>query len=254
MKRNVSAWIAKMPKAEIHVHLEGTISPETLLTLAQRHNKMDALPSQDIANLQEWLAFSSFPDFIEKYMLISDLLRTPKDFRLIVEECGRDMVRQNILYRELTVTPYTHTHIQQKGLTFDDLFAGLEEGRLSVRENLGREIRWVFDIPRNACFGQPNSGVYDPQPAKETLTYALRGLDSGVVGFGGGYEVGAARTFRTALPPLGGRSSPVPHAGETEGPQSVWGAVKALSADRGHGVRAIEDPNLLVLLPSARSR
>ena len=252
MKRNLSAWIAKMPKAEIHVHLEGTISPETLLTLAQRHNKMDALPSQDIANLQEWLAFSSFPDFIEKYMLISDLLRTPKDFRLIVEECGRDMVRQNILYRELTVTPYTHTHIQQKGLTFDDLFAGLEEGRLSVRENLGREIRWVFDIPRNACFGQPNSGVYDPQPAKETLTYALRGLDSGVVGFGlGGYEVSAppepfAHAF-SATKEAGLRS--VPHAGETEGPQSVWGAVKALSADRiGHGVRAIEDPNLLVLL------
>ncbi len=256
MKSDLSAWIADMPKAEIHVHLEGAIGPETLLKLAMHHDRLSSLPSRDIAGLQGWLAFSGFPDFIEKYMLISDLLRTPEDFRLIVEECGQDMVRQNILYRELTVTPYTHTRIQQKGLTFDDLFAGLEEGRRSVQENLGREIRWVFDIPRNACFGQPNSGVYDPQPANETLAYALQGLDSGVVGFGlGGYEVGAppepfAHAFAAAKE-AGLRS--VPHAGETVGPQSVWGAVTALSADRiGHGVRAIEDPSLLVLLRERR--
>ncbi len=86
------------------------------------------------------------------------------------------MVRQNILYRELTVTPYTHTHIQQKGLTFDDLFAGLEEGRLSVRENLGREIRWVFDIPCNACFGQPNSASTTRSPPRRRSPMPCVGL------------------------------------------------------------------------------
>lgn len=252
MMPNLSAWIAQMPKAEIHVHLEGTIGPETLLALAQRHKRMDALPSQDVAGLQRWLAFTSFRDFVAKYMLISDLIRTPEDFSFIVEECGRDMVRQNILYRELTVTPYTHTHLQQKGLSFDDLLAGLENGRRIVREELSREMRWVLDIPRNASFNPSNDGAYNPEPAEKTLDYALRGCTSGVVGFGlGGYEVGAppepfAHAF-TAAKEAGLRS--LPHAGETVGPQSVWGAIKALAADRiGHGVRAIEDPALLAVL------
>jgi len=258
MNTAMDSWIAAMPKAEIHVHLEGTISPETLLKLADRLRRADgdrydalsSLPSTELEGLQDWMAFTSFPDFISKYMLISSLLRTPDDFRLIVEECGRDMVRQNILYRELTVTPYTHTHLQSKELAFEDILAGLEEGRRTVRESFGREMRWVFDIPRNASFHRESS--YDLRPAQETLGYALHGIDHGVVGFGlGGYEVGAppepfAHAFAEAK--AAGLFS-VPHAGETVGPQSVWGALQSLDADRiGHGVRSIEDPNLLVAL------
>lgn len=250
MKNSSKPWIAALPKVEIHVHLEGTIGPETLLKLAERHGALSSLPHAELQGLQDWLAFTSFPDFIAKYMLVSSLLRTPDDFRLIVEECGRDMVRQNILYRELTVTPYTHTHLQPKNLRFEDLLAGLEEGRRTVRALFGREMRWVLDIPRNASFSY---GVgYDPRPAQKTLDYALHGIEHGVVAFGlGGYEVGAppepfAHAFTEAK--RAGLLS-VPHAGETLGPQSVWGALQSLAADRiGHGVRSIEDPNLLATL------
>lgn len=256
MTTDLAPWVAQMPKAELHIHLEGTIGPATLLELAARHGRLASLPSHDAAGLEAWLAFTSFPDFVAKYMMISDLLRTPDDFRLIVENCGRDMVRQNILYRELTVTPYTHTHLQRKGLTFDDLFAGLEAGRRAVREQHGREMGWVFDIPRNASFGRiplsADGNPYDPRPAQQTLDYALRGIDGGVVGFGlGGYEIGAppepfAHAFASAK--IAGLIS-VPHAGETVGPRSIWGAVEVLAADRiGHGVRAIEDPVLLAML------
>ncbi|MBW7886255.1 MAG: adenosine deaminase family protein, partial [Caldilineaceae bacterium] len=173
------------------------------------------------------------------------------DFAYVVHECGRDMAAQNIRYRELTFTPFTHTHQQDKGLTIDDLLEGLDAGRAAAQADFGVEMRWVFDINRNIAF-RNSAGMYDPYPAERTLAYALQGRDHGVVGFGlGGYEVGAPpEPFRHAFVAAkeAGLLS-VPHAGETEGAPSVWGAVTALEADRiGHGVRAVEDPGLLTLL------
>lgn len=248
----LSTFIQEMPKAEIHVHLEGTIEPRTVLELAKRHNKLETLPSQTVDGIRNWFQFTDFPHFVKIYVTISDLLRTPDDFALIVHECGAAMSAQNIRYRELTFTPYTHTDLLDKGLTIDDVMAGLEAGRKAAQQEFGVEMRWVFDIPRNLSFRdtqrQPTDR-YDPRPAERTLEYALMGKDAGVVGFGlGGYEVGAppepfAHAFKEAR--QAGLLS-VPHAGETMGPESVWGAINDLGATRiGHGVRAMEDPALL---------
>jgi aminodeoxyfutalosine deaminase len=250
----LTAWIDALPKAEIHVHLEGSIQPETLLVLAKRHGRLASLPTTDLANLRRWFAFQDFAHFISVYMFISDLLRTPDDFALIVEACGADMAAKNIRYRELTFTPFTHTDLQNKDLSIDDLLAGLEAGRASAYSRYGVEMRWVFDVPRNASFASGGIGPsgYNPYPAERTLTYALQGQAHGVVGFGlGGYEVGAppapfAHAFTAAK--VAGLLC-VPHAGETMGAPSVTDAVNCLGADRiGHGVRAIEDPALLTLL------
>ena len=248
---DVAAFIQAMPKAELHVHLEGSIQPATLLALAERHGRTDRLPTTNIDALQAWFRFTDFPHFIHIYLLISDLLRTPEDFALIVHDFGADMARQNIRYREATFTPFTHTDLQNKGLTIDHLLAGLDEGRRAAQDEFGVEIRWVFDIPRNASFPK-GGGAYDPYPAERTLAYALQGRDHGVIGFGlGGYEVGAppapfAHAFAAAK--AAGLLS-APHAGETMGAASVRDAVTLLGADRiGHGVRAIEDPDLLALL------
>jgi adenosine deaminase len=252
---DIKAWIDALPKAEIHIHLEGSIQPQTLLALAARHGRLASLPSTDIKDLQAWFAFRDFPHFVRIYMLISDLLRTPEDFAFIVEACGADMAAQNIRYRELTFTPFTHTDYQRKGLTIDDLLEGLDAGRAAARARYGVEMRWIFDVPRNVSFGPADGapvGPYDPYPAERTLAYALQGQAHGVVGYGlGGYEVGAppapfAHAFAEAR--TAGLLS-VPHAGETMGAASVADAVALLGADRiGHGVRAIEDPTLLMLL------
>lgn len=243
-------FIAAIPKAEVHVHLEGTIDPTALLALAMRHNRLAALPGADLATLQAWFIYTDFPHFVRVYMTISDLLRTPEDFAYVVHRCGQDMAAQNIRYRELTFTPFTHADYQRKGLTIDAILEGLEAGRAAARAEFGVEMRWVFDIPRNLSF--PKSGGYDPYPAERTLEYALRGRDHGVVGLGlGGYEPGALPApFAHAFDRAHAEGLLcVPHAGETLGPASVWGAVEALHADRiGHGVRAIEDPTLLTVL------
>lgn len=248
---DLNQFLRAMPKAELHIHLEGSIQPATLLELARRHNSLHTLPAQDEAGLQRWFTFTGFPHFIKIYLTISDLLRTPDDFALITYACGADMAAQNIRYRELTFTPYTHTHLQAKGLTISDLLAGLEAGRRRARTEFGVEMRWIFDIPRHAAFAS-HATQYDPAAAEITLQHAFAGRAAGVVGFGlGGHEVGAppepfAHAFHAAR--AAGLVS-VPHAGETVGPESVWGALRALHADRlGHGVRAIEDPALLVYL------
>jgi aminodeoxyfutalosine deaminase len=252
---DLAAFIRAMPKAELHIHLEGSIQPQTLLTLAERHNRLDRLPSTEIHGLQRWFTFTDFPHFVQIYWTISDLLRTPEDFALVVYACGADMAEQGIRYREVTFTPFTHTDLQQKGLTIEQLIAGLEEGRRQAKQAFGVELRWVFDVPRNLSFR--NGGAYDPYPAERTLAYALAGQAQGVVGFGlGGFEVGAppepfAHVFERASA-AGLRS--VPHAGETLGAESIWGALRALGAERiGHGVRAIEDPHLLVELKARQT-
>lgn len=243
----IQRFIAEMPKAEIHIHLEGAIHPEAVLTLAKRHNMVDRLPAADVAGLQDWFKFTDFPHFVQIYLTISDLLQTPEDFATIVYACGKDMADQNIRYRELTFTPYTHTDILDKGLTIDDLLAGLSVGRERAKDEFGVTMNWIFDIPRNTAFA--DRGKYNPRVAEKTLEYAIAGRDQGVVGFGlGGNEVGApphpfAHAFSDARK-AGFRS--VPHAGETMGPESVWGAIDNLEAERiGHGVRSIEDPKLL---------
>lgn len=241
-----------MPKVELHVHLEGAIQPATLLELAKRHNRLDTLPARDGDTLREWFRFTDFPHFIEIYVTISDLLRTPDDFHFITVAFGEELARQAVRYAEVTFTPYTHTHLLDKGLTIDDLFDGLDRGRAEVQQRFGVELRWIFDIARNNSFSTLGNGVYDPRPAEITLEYALAGRDHGVIGLGlGGNEIGAppgpfAHVFELAT--AAGLIS-VPHAGEVDGPASVWGAIHALHAQRiGHGVRSIEDPLLLAYL------
>ena len=246
---HTQSFIASMPKSEIHIHLEGAIQPETVLKLAERHQMLDTLPGTDVKTLKEWFTFTDFPHFIQIYVTIQNMLRTAEDFSLIVYENGADMAAQNICYRELTFTAFTHTDAQEKGLVIEEVMAGLEDGRSRAKRDFGVEMRWIFDIPRNLGFTKRDGISYDPLAADKTLEYALYGMDHGVVGFGlGGFEVNAppepfAHAFAQAKE--AGLLS-VPHAGETMGPASVWGSLRELKADRiGHGVRSIEDPKLL---------
>lgn len=240
------AFAAALPKVELHVHLEGSILPETLLALAQRHGM--SLPANDVAGLRAWYRFTSFRHFLEVYLTISSLLRTSDDFAFIVHDFGREMRRQHIRYAEVTFTPFTHLW-QDKGLQAEDLIAGLEAGRNQAAAEFGVELAWVLDIPRNLSF---TDGVYTGYASDPTVDMALAWRDRGVVALGlGGNEVGAppepfAHAFDRAR--AGGLHC-LPHAGETVGPESVWGAMRSLGAERiGHGVRSIEDPSLVAYL------
>ena len=236
---SLHTFIQQMPKAELHIHLEGAIEPATLLRLADRNGV--ALPASSPDGLRTWYQFSDFPHFVEIYLKIQSCLRSADDFATIAYELGADMARQNILYREATVTPYTHL-VQDKGLRAEDIIAGLEDGRQRARRDFGVEMRWILDIHRNLA----------PPVAEVTTQLVLDWADRGVVALGlGGNEANSpAGDFapyfeRVKAAGLGS----APHAGEIAGPASVWSAVRDLQADRiGHGVRSIEDPHLLAYL------
>ena len=242
-----------MPKAELHLHLEGAIPPEAILEIARRGGLTDLLPGTDAESIRRWFTFDDFAHFVTVVRTIKSLLRTPDDFAGAVTAMGRALAAEQVLYAEITVTPYTYIGYLNHGVTIDLLLEGLAAGRRQVLAESGVELRWIFDIPRNRAFANyQHGGAYVPGAAERTLEFALQGMDVGVVGLGlGGSEVNAppepfAPVFAEAKR-YGLKS--VPHAGESEGAPSVWGAIEALGADRiGHGVRASEDATLMALL------
>ncbi len=228
-------FIRRMPKVELHVHLEGATRPETLLKLARNHN-ID-LPADTVDGLRDWYRFIDFPHFIEVYIKLSECIRTAEDIELLTREFLGGQAAQNIRYSEVTYTAYTH--YLQKGISFDDQLAAINRARAWADSELGVRMNLIVDIPREI-------------PAEKgpmTAEWAINAWGNGVVALGlGGYEVGNlpekfADSFKLAEE--AGLPS-VPHAGETLGPESIWGALRTLNAVRiGHGVRCIEDPDLV---------
>src|SRR5437763_9311896 len=239
----IAHYVSAVPKAELHVHLEGSIQPATLLTLAQRNGVQ--LPVQTVAEMQRWFTFRNFSHFVEIFFAISRCLKTAEDYELIAYEFGANMARQQVRYAEVTFSASSHCF--SLGIPFDTFFAGLTRGRLRAQAEFGVEIRWIFDIVRDI----PDEAL-NRKRAEYTVAVALEGMNDGVVALGlGGAEIGYppeqfARWFEKARE--AGLHS-IPHAGETVGPASVWGAVQTLAAERiGHGVRSIEDPMLIAYL------
>jgi aminodeoxyfutalosine deaminase len=227
-------YVQRMPKAELHVHLEGSIRPTTLLGLAERNQV--SLPAKDEIGLLNFYRFSDFPHFIETYSTITHCLQTVDDYELIAYEFGADCTRQNIRYVEATFS--IETNMRMTGLPGSEILVGLNNGRLKAQRDFGVEIRWVIDIVRDS-----------PETQTEVLEIALAARQSGCVALGlGGNEAGFPpelfiETFQKARDAGIPR---VPHAGEALGPASVWTAIDDLHAVRvGHGVRSIEDPQLV---------
>ncbi len=236
---SLETYLRTTPKAELHVHLEGSIQPKTLLTLAARNGV--PLPAETEAGLRQWFAYRDFDHFIEMYVACTRCLRTTEDYELVTFEFGAEMARQHVRYAEVTFSPSTNWVF---GVPQGVWWPGLIAGRARARAEFGVEISWVFNIVRSWTDESRTVPTAD-----YTTSVAIEGMADGVVALGlGGSEVGRpperfAPWFARAR--AAGLHSD-PHAGETAGPESVWGAIRALGAERiGHGVRAIEDPALV---------
>ena len=235
-------FLRGLPKAELHVHHVGSASPRIVAELAERHPGA-GVPA-DPEQLERYFEFTDFAHFIDVYLSVVDLVRTPEDVRTLTYEVAEEMVRgENIRYAELTCTPYTSV---VRGIPIEAYTEAIEDARLAAERDLGLVLRWIYDIPGE-------SGL---EAADATLGYALDHRPEGLVGFGlGGPEVGVPRPqfaphFERARA-AGLRS--VPHSGETTGPESVWDALRHLGAERiGHGTSAAQDPELLAYLAEHR--
>lgn len=236
------AWLFDLPKVELHVHLEGSMSVDTVRDLTKRHG-IDPSPVWP-DGFPEAFSFDGFPSFARQYFYGLSLLRTADDLATITDDLAASLAVQNVRYAEITTTAYTHflDKDDRPGMSWGEYREGLDEGQRRARER-GVELGWVVDIPRD--LEMPDQTV--------TIEY-LEGSETpeGLAAIGlGGYEVGFpaapyashfARAAAIGLPS-------VPHAGETEGADSVRQAVIDLGAVRiGHGVRCLEDPAVVDLL------
>lgn len=233
----VREFIESLPKVELHLHLVGSASVDTVLELARRHPDGGVPVEHD--ELSAFYEFTDFAHFIKVYVKVSSLVRSGSDVTALVIGLANDLKANNVRYAEVTVTPVPHV---MRGIPADELADALTAGRRLAAERHGIELAWVFDIP--------GSLGYDLGTA--TAEWVLAHRPVGTVGFGlGGDEAGVPRErFREqfAMARAAGLHL-VPHAGETTGPESIWSALTNLHAERiGHGTSAVRDPNLLAHL------
>lgn len=232
---------AAVPKAELHVHLFGAIPPAVLLELSRLHRV--ALPADTVEGLREWFRFRDFDHFSEVMRALRPLITSEDDLELVTHEFAVELARQHVRYAEVMVAP---AELERRGLAFPGWLDAMNRARRRAREGLGLELRWIVEI--NRALPEAERAYW----ADRTLEGAIAGMGAGVVAFGlSGPEAGSppepfAPWFERAR--AAGLHS-VPHAGELGGPESVWGAIRALHAERiAHGTRAVEDPALVAHL------
>ena len=231
-------WYSKLPKVELHVHLEGAIPHGALFDLIQKYGGDPSLP--DVTALARRFEYKNFTQFIDAWSWKNQFLREYEDFSHIAELTAQDMANQNIRYAEMFFSPSLFV---RDGLEVQELTHAVRIGLSRVPEI---ETSLIADLVRD----------YGPESEMTILKRLNEVKDDGVIGIGLGgsehefppepfkslYEEARQMDFHVSA-----------HAGEASGPESIWGAIRHLHVDRiGHGTRAHEDPELLDYLREHR--
>ena len=226
--------VAGLPKAEIHCHIEGAAHPDLARRLAAKHGV-------DLSNIIDGdrYLWRDFTQFLSCYDRASSVFRTPDDYRLLAYDNGRRLGEQGAIYCEQFLSP---THAMQTGIDYLDLVEAVSEGAEQARAETGIETRYIVTCVRHL----------GPDRAVAVARLTERYPHPMVTGFGmGGDErVFEPADFATAYEIAANAGLELTaHAGEFAGPESVAGCLDHLGVTRiGHGVRAIEDPDLVARL------
>lgn len=229
-------WLNALPKAELHLHLEGSLEPELLFSLAER-NKI-ALPWSDVDALRSAYAFGNLQEFLDLYYRGADVLRTEQDFYDLTWAYLQKCEEQNVVHTEPFFDPQTHT---DRGVPFEVAMRGISDALADGRELLGISsgliLSFLRHLPEEAAF----KTLEQAMPFRDAF-FAV-GLDSSEVGhppskFERVFAKARAEGFLA-----------VAHAGEEGPPEYIWEALDLLKVSRiDHGVRAAEDPRLIARL------
>lgn len=243
------SFIQSLPKAELHLHLEGSVEPGTLSELSRRHstplptqnNRYDVRGSGDVLSEDEARRLYSYKDF-NGFMLafksVTERLRTPEDYELITYRLMQKLRQQNIMHAEVYVSVGV---IRWRGQEFEPIFEGMESGRERGLRDFGISLLWIFDAVRH----------FGPDAAEEVFGLAARYREHNVagIGIGGDERRGPAEWFRDVYKKAADQGLRLTaHAGETTGPESVWGALNIGAERIGHGLSIAQDPELVEVL------
>lgn len=245
-------FIHRLPKAELHLHLEGCVEPATLAELSRRHtttlpfpeNKYqqpaEGLPVLSEDDVRALYHYKDFHGFLMAFKAVTERLRTAEDYDLITYRMMQRLRAHNVLHAEVNVSVGV---VHWRGQEFAEVFRGIEAGRARGERDFGVSVLWILDAVRQ----------FGPEAAERVLeeTVRCREHSESVVGFGiGGDERRAPpELFREVYAQARARGLRLTvHAGEAAGPESVWGAIN-LGAERiGHAVSAGQDPELVATL------
>jgi aminodeoxyfutalosine deaminase len=232
-----SDWIRSLPKAELHLHLEGTVSPETLVELSQRHDPR-TLTLDEARLLYRYAGFSGF---LMAFKAITERLRAAEDYELITYRMVESLAAQGVVHAEVYISVGVIHY--WKRVDFGPLFEGIERGRLRAERHFGVTVYWIFDAVRH----------FGPEKAARVFREAAelkRRFPSVVgIGIGGDERQTGAESFRDLY--LEAREAGLhltAHAGETVGPEGVWAALNIGAERIGHALSAQDDEELMGLL------
>ncbi len=247
-RTEIDPFILTLPKAELHLHLEGSVDPPTLAELSRRHttplpthgNRYGSSPdsgrelSED--DVRALYRYKDFIGFLLAFKAVTERLRTPEDYELITYRLMQRLKTENVLHAEVYISVGV---IYWRGQEFGAIFDGLERGRARGERDFGVSLLWIFDAVRH--FGAEAA----QRVAKTAVKFRERNVVA--VGIGGDERRGPPQWFRDVY-----RYAKVnglrltAHAGEAVGPESIWGALDELAAERiGHGLTARRDPKLV---------
>ena len=229
-ERPPSSFIRTLPKAELHLHLEGAIEPATLLELRERHGEPGTL-----AEAGQLYRYEDFNGFLMAFKDLTEHLRTADDYELITYRLMQRLKEENVLHAEVYVSVGVCLWRKQD---FDAIFEGLERGRERGERDFGVSLLWIFDAVRH----------FGVEPARRVFELAVRYQDRHVIGIGiGGDEQKAPpELFRDVYAYASDHGLRLTaHAGESAGPESIWGALNLRAERIGHGLTAAQDSELL---------
>jgi aminodeoxyfutalosine deaminase len=231
------SFLRRLPKAELHLHLEGTVTPETLVELGERH-PAGALSIEQARALYRYVDFSGF---LLAFKAITERLQAPADYELITYRMVEALARQGVVHAEAYVSVGVVYYWRR--LEFEPLFAGMERGRMRAEADFGVTLYWIFDAVRH--FGEEEAARVFRKAAE------MRREHASVIGIGiGGDErrTGAEpfRELYAEARDAGLRLTA--HAGETVGPEGIWAALNIGAERIGHGLSAQHDAELMEVL------
>lgn len=231
------SFIRRLPKAELHLHLEGTVTPETLVELSARHDSA----ALQLADAQALFQYTDFSGFLMAFKAITEQLRTADDYELATWRMAERLARQGVVHAEVYISVGVVYYWRR--CEFEPLFEGMERARIRAEAELGLSIYWIFDAVRH--FG-PDEAARVFRKAAE-----LRPRFPSIVGIGiGGDErrTGAEpfRELYAEARAAGLRLTA--HAGETVGPEGIWGALNIGAERLGHALSAVQDAELMSIL------
>jgi adenosine deaminase/aminodeoxyfutalosine deaminase len=230
-------WLRGLPKAELHLHLEGSITPETLVELSLRN---DAEPLT-LEAAKKVYSYTDFPSFLMSFKAVTERLHSAADYETITYNMLRDLAAQGVKHAEAYISVGILYHFAR--LDVDEVMAAIERGRIRGEADFGVTLLWIIDAVRH--FGITECARVFTKAA------SLKEQYPSVVGIGiGGDEArGPAQDFRELYAEAKANGLHLTcHAGESTGPQSVWAAVNIGAERIGHALTAVEDEDLISVL------